>query len=417
MNTLETLATISPEITIGSIREQFPVLSRLVHKRPLVYFDNAATSQKPKRVIDALTDYYSNYNANIHRGIHSLAEEATAAYESTRKAVQAFLGARYSEEIIFTRGTTEGINLVAYTWGRKNIREGDEIIISTLEHHSNIVPWQMICEERKAVLKVIPVSEEGELSMDDFKNLLSPKTKLVSVAHVSNALGTINPVEEIIRLAHAAGALVLIDGAQSAVHLDIDVQKMDCDFFAFSGHKVYGPTGIGVLYGKKEILEQMPVFMGGGEMIKEVTFEKTTYNELPYKYEAGTPNIADTIALKYALEFTKEINNTFGKTHEKELLEYATAQLQKIEGLEIIGRAKNKIGVISFIIQGIHPQDLGVLLDNQGVAVRTGHHCTQPLMKRFGIPGTVRASFAVYNTIEEIDFFITALHKAIKMLK
>jgi cysteine desulfurase/selenocysteine lyase len=414
---LETLTTISPDIDILHIREQFPVLNRLVNKKPLVYFDNAATSQKPQRVIDALTDYYSNYNANIHRGIHTLAEEATSAYEATRVAVKDFLGAKYSEEIIFTRGTTESINLVAFTWGRKNIQEGDEIIISGMEHHSNIVPWQIVCEEKKGILKVIPVSDEGEISIEGFKNLLSTRTKLVSIAHVSNALGTINPVEEMISLAHKAGAIVLVDGAQSAVHLDIDVQKMDCDFFAFSGHKVYGPTGIGILYGKKKILEEMPVFMGGGEMIKEVTFEKTTYNELPYKYEAGTPNIADTIALKYALEFAKEINRVFGKSHEQELLEYATAQLKKIDGLEIIGRAKNKIGVISFIIKGIHPQDLGVLLDNQGVAVRTGHHCTQPLMKRFGIPGTVRASFAVYNTIEEIDIFITALHKAIKMLK
>ncbi len=414
---METLTTISPDIDILHIREQFPVLNRLVNKKPLVYFDNAATSQKPQRVIDALTDYYSNYNANIHRGIHTLAEEATSAYEATRVAVKDFLGAKYSEEIIFTRGTTESINLVAFTWGRKNIQEGDEIIISGMEHHSNIVPWQIVCEEKKGILKVIPVSDEGEISIEGFKNLLSTRTKLVSIAHVSNALGTINPVEEMISLAHKAGAIVLVDGAQSAVHLDIDVQKMDCDFFAFSGHKVYGPTGIGILYGKKKILEEMPVFMGGGEMIKEVTFEKTTYNELPYKYEAGTPNIADTIALKYALEFAKEINRVFGKSHEQELLEYATAQLKKIDGLEIIGRAKNKIGVISFIIKGIHPQDLGVLLDNQGVAVRTGHHCTQPLMKRFGIPGTVRASFAVYNTIEEIDIFITALHKAIKMLK
>ena len=414
---METLSTISSHADILQIRRQFPVLNRLVHGKPLVYFDNAATAQKPQKVINALTDYYSHYNANIHRGIHMLAEEATSAYESTRVAVKNFLGAKYSEEIIFTRGTTESINLVAFTWGRKNIQEGDEIIISGLEHHSNIVPWQMVCEEKKGVLKVIPVSDEGEISVEDFKNLLSPRTKLVSIAHVSNALGTINPVEEIISLAHDAGALVLIDGAQSAVHLDIDVQKMGCDFFAFSGHKVYGPTGIGVLYGKREILEEMPVFMGGGEMIKEVTFEKTTYNELPYKYEAGTPNIADTIALKYALEFAKDINLVFGKTHEQELLQYATAQLKQVDGLEIIGRAKNKIGVISFIIKGIHPQDIGVLLDNQGVAVRTGHHCTQPLMKRFGIPGTVRASFAVYNTIEEIDIFITALHKAIKMLK
>lgn len=414
---LETLSTISSDLDIQQIRNRFPVLKRTVHNRPLVYFDNAATAQKPQMVLDALMEYYSKYNANIHRGIHMLAEEATTAYESTREGARFFLGAKFKEEIIFTRGTTEGINLVAYTWGRKNIHEGDEIIISEMEHHSNIVPWQMLCEDKKAILKVIPVSDDGELLMDEYKKLLSPKTKLVAVAHVSNALGTINPVEEIIKLAHEAGAIVLIDGAQSAVHLDIDVRKLNCDFFAFSGHKVYGPTGIGILYGKKELLESMPVFMGGGEMIKEVTFEKTTYNELPYKYEAGTPNIADTIALKYALEFTKEINEVFGKKHEEELLSYATAQLKLIDGLEIIGRAKNKIGVISFIINGIHPQDLGVLLDNQGVAVRTGHHCTQPLMKRLGIPGTVRASFAVYNTIEEIDVFITALHKAIKMLK
>ena len=417
LHTLETITTLSPVIDIDYIREQFPILNRLVHNKPLVYLDNAATAQKPQRVIDALTDYYTTYNANIHRGIHSLAEEATSAYEATREAVKDFLGAKNTQEIIFTSGTTESINLVAFTWGRKNIQEGDEIIISGLEHHSNIVPWQIVCEEKKGILKIIPVSDEGEVSVEDLKNLLSPRTKLLSIAHVSNALGTINPVEEMISLAHGAGAIVLIDGAQSAVHLDIDVQKMDCDFFAFSGHKVYGPTGIGVLYGKQEILEEMPVFMGGGEMIREVTFEKTTYNELPYKYEAGTPNIADTIALKYALEFATEINGVFGKIHEQELLKYCTAQLQMIEGLKIIGTAKNKIGVISFIIEGIHPQDLGVLLDNQGVAVRTGHHCTQPLMKRFGIPGTVRASFAAYNTMEEIDVFITALHKAIKMLK
>lgn len=414
---METLSTISPDADILQIRRQFPVLNRLVHGKPLVYFDNAATAQKPQRVINAITDYYSHYNANIHRGIHMLAEEATLAFEATRVAVKEFVGAKFSEEIIFTRGTTESINLVAYTWGRKNIGKGDEIIISTMEHHSNIVPWQMVCEEKNAHLKVIPVSDSGELSLDDFKALLSAKTKLVSIAHVSNALGTINPIEEMIALAHEVGAVVLVDGAQSAVHLDIDVQKLNCDFFAFSGHKVYGPTGIGVLYGKKDILEAMPVFMGGGEMIKEVTFEKTTYNELPYKYEAGTPNIADTIALRHALEFTKEINNDFGKAHEQELLAYGTAQLLKIEGLEIIGTAKNKIGVISFIIKDLHPQDIGVLLDNQGVAVRTGHHCTQPLMKRFGIPGTVRASFAAYNTIQEIDIFITALQKAIKMLK
>ena len=409
--------SISPGLDISKIRQQFPVLNRTVHGKPLVYFDNAATSQKPLVVINALTNYYSNYNANIHRGIHSLAEEATTAYETTRAAVKDFIGAGSTEEIIFTRGTTEGINLVAYTWGRKNLQAGNEVIISEMEHHSNIVPWQIVCEEKGAILKVIPVNDQGELMMATFSRLLTSQTKLVAITHVSNALGTINPVEEIISLAHAAGALVLLDGAQSSVHLPIDVQQLDCDFFAFSGHKVYGPTGIGVLYGKKQILEDMPVFMGGGEMIKEVTFEKTTYNELPYKFEAGTPNIADTIALKFALEFVTRINREFGDVHEMELLHYATAQLEQIEGLKIIGKAKNKVSVVSFIIEGIHPQDIGVLLDNQGVAVRTGHHCTQPLMKRFGIPGTVRASFAIYNTLEEIDIFITALHKAIKMLK
>lgn len=411
-----TITQISPAFQVESIRKLFPVLNRVVNNKPLVYFDNAATAQKPQVVIDALSDYYSNYNANIHRGLHTLAEEATAAYEATRVAVQKFIGAAFSEEIIFTRGATEGINLVAYTWGRKNINAGDEIIISGMEHHSNIVPWQILCEEKNAVLKVIPVSDEGEISIEGFKNLLSYKTKLVSIVHVSNALGTVNPVEEIISLAHQSGALVLVDGAQSVVHLDIDVREMDCDFFAFSGHKVYGPTGIGVLYGKKEILEEMPVFMGGGEMIKEVTFEKTTYNELPYKYEAGTPNIADTIALKAALDFMKETGKELARNHENELLRYATSQLELIPGLQIIGRAKNKVSLISFVIKNAHPQDIGVLLDNQGIAVRTGHHCAQPLMKRFGIPGTVRASFAMYNTKEEVDIFITALHKAIKML-
>jgi len=387
-----------------------------VKNKLLVYLDNAATSQKPQGVIDALNYYYSNYNANIHRGIHTLAEEATAAYEATRKTVQQFINARFSEEIIFTRGTTEGINLVAYTWGRKNIHEGDEIIVSTMEHHSNIVPWQILCDEKKAVLKVIPINDDGELLMEEYKKLLSPKTKLVSIAHASNALGTINPVKEIIEEAHKIGALVLVDGAQSSVHLDIDVQKMDCDFFAFSGHKVYGPTGVGALYGKKKILEEMPVFMGGGEMIKEVTFEKTTFNELPYKFEAGTPNIADTIVLKVALDFITETKKNIIRNHENDLLKYATEQMSAIEGLRIIGTAKNKVSLISFVIKNIHPQDIGVLLDNQGIAVRTGHHCTEPLMKRFGIPGTVRASFAMYNTKEEVDSLVNAIKKAIKML-
>ncbi|TKC65589.1 cysteine desulfurase [Pedobacter hiemivivus] len=401
---------------VSEIREQFPILGRTVKGKPLVYFDNAATSQKPQSVIDALSHYYSHYNANIHRGIHTLAEEATLAYEATRFAVMDFIGAAFVEEIIFTRGTTESINLVANTWGRQNIDAGDEIIISGMEHHSNIVPWQILCEEKGAVLKVIPVKDNGELAMGVYEELLSSKTKLVSIVQVSNSLGTVNPVKEMIAAAHKVGAKVLVDGAQSAVHLDIDVQDMDCDFFAFSGHKVYGPTGVGALYGKKELLENMPVFQGGGEMIKEVTFERTTYNDLPYKYEAGTPNIADTIALKTALDFIKSIGKDQIRAHEAELLAYATAQLEAIPGLKIIGNAQDKVSLVSFVIEGVHPQDIGVLLDNMGIAVRTGHHCTQPLMKRFGIPGTVRASFALYNQKEEIDVLVAGLHKALKML-
>jgi len=410
------LATSAAVFDVQAIRKLFPVLGRRLNNKPLVYFDNAATSQKPQVVIDALVRYYSEYNANIHRGIHTLAEEATAAYEATRVTVQHFIGAAYPEEIVFTRGATEGINLVAYTYGRQHFRAGDEIIISTMEHHSNIVPWQILCEEKKAVLKVIPVTDDGELDLEAYKNLLSPKTKLVSLVHVSNSLGTINPVREVISLAHAAGAVVMIDGAQSAVHLDINVQQLDCDFFAFSGHKLYGPTGVGVLYGKKELLEIMPPFMGGGEMIKEVTFAKTTYAALPYKFEAGTPNIADTVALKSALDFIKSTGKEVVRVHEENLLRYATQQLEAIPGLQIIGRAREKVSVVSFIIKDIHPQDMGVLLDNQGIAVRTGHHCTQPLMDRFKIPGTVRASFAMYNTLEEVDALVAGLHKAIKML-
>jgi cysteine desulfurase / selenocysteine lyase len=403
-------------LNVMAIRQQFPVLAREVKGKPLVYFDNAATSQKPKVVLDALMNYYTNHNANIHRGIHTLAEEATAAYEATRDAVQQFIHASSREEIIFTRGATEGINLVANTWGRQHIRAGDEIIISTMEHHSNIVPWQILCEEKGAVLKVIPVSDKGELLINEYEKLLSHKTKLVSIVHVSNALGTINPVKKMIDAAHKAGAVVLVDGAQSIVHLDIDVQEMDCDFFVFSAHKLYGPTGVGVLYGKKNILEDMPVFQGGGEMIKEVSFAKTIYNDLPYKYEAGTPNIADTVAFKAALDFINKTGKEKIRAHENELLVYATAQLEQIPGLKIIGRAAEKISVLSFVIDKVHPQDVGILLDNRGIAVRTGHHCTQPLMQRYGIPGTVRASFAMFNTKEEIDELVTGLHKVIKML-
>jgi len=409
-------ATMQKGLDIYSIRQQFPILNREVKGKPLIYFDNAATSQKPQSVIDALVNYYTNYNANVHRGIHTLAEEATMAMEKSRDAAQEFINGGSRDEIIFTRGTTEGINLVAYTWGRQNIKAGDEIIISSLEHHSNIVPWQILCEEKGAILKVIPVNEKGELIIDEYKKLLTAKTKLVAVNHASNALGTINPAKEIIEAAHKVGAVVLIDGAQSTVHLDIDVQEMDCDFFALSSHKMYGPTGVGVLYGKKELLEAMPPFQGGGEMIREVTFEKTTYNDLPYKYEAGTPNIADIIAFKAAIDFINDLGKENIKKQEDELLQYATKQLKGISGLRIIGEAKEKVSVISFVVEKLHPQDIGILLDNYGIAVRTGHHCTQPLMNCFGIPGTVRASFAVYNTKEEIDEFVVGLQKAIKML-
>ena len=408
---------INKAYDVVAVRKHFPALNREVKGKPLVYFDNAATTQKPQVVIDALVDYYSNYNANIHRGIHTLAEEATAAFEATRDTAQKFINAETREQIIFTGGTTEGINLVAQTWGRQNIKAGDEIIISNMEHHSNIVPWYLVAQEKGAVLKVIPINENGELMMDEFEKLLSQKTKLVSIVHVSNALGTINPVKTIIEKAHAVGAVVLVDGAQSTVHLDIDVQDLDCDFFVLSSHKIYGPTGVGVLYGKKHLLESMPPYQGGGEMIKEVYFDNVTYNDLPYKYEAGTPNIADTVAFKAALDFTKGIGKEAIRAHENELLHYATEQLEGIDGLRIIGRAKNKISVISFIIEGVHPQDLGILLDNRGIAVRTGHHCAQPLMDCYRIPGTTRASFAMYNTKEEIDAMIAGLNKAIKMLR
>lgn len=403
-------------IDVYALRQQFPVLSREVKGKPLVYFDNAATSQKPQVVIDALVNYYSQFNANIHRGIHSLAEEATAAYEATREAVRAFVNAASREEIVFTRGTTESINLVAYTWARQELKAGDEIIVSGMEHHSNIVPWQMLCAERGTVLKVIPVTDNGELDMDAFRALLSPKTKFVSVVQVSNALGTVNPVKQIIAEAHAVGAKVLVDGAQSAVHLDIDVQDLDADFFAFSSHKVYGPTGVGVLYGKKELLLAMPPFQGGGEMIKQVSFDGTTYADLPYKFEAGTPNIADTVAFKAALDFVGSIGKAAIRAHENDLLAYASERLKNIPGLRIIGEAKEKVSVISFVVDKVHPQDIGILLDNRGIAVRTGHHCAQPLMQRFGISGTTRASFALYNTREEADALVTGLEKVIKML-
>ena len=401
---------------VQAIRAQFPILSRKVKGKDLVYLDNAATAQKPLAVIDALVHYYSYYNANIHRGLHTLADEATAAYEASRTAVKDFVGASSPDEIIFTKGTTDSINLVAHSWGKSFLQEGDEIIITSLEHHANIVPWQMIAAEKKAILRVIPIDDNGILDMEAFKAMLGPKTKFVSVIHVSNALGIINPVEEIIRLAHEQHAVVLVDGAQSSVHLDIDVQTLGCDFYVFSGHKIYGPTGVGVLYGRRDLLESMPPYQGGGEMIKEVRFEYTTYNELPFKFEAGTPNIADVIALKAGIDFINSIGKPAIRKHEEMLLEYATAQLKDIAGLRIIGDVKNKVSVISFVIDGVHPQDLAILLDNQGVAVRTGHHCAQPLMHRLGIVGTTRASFAAYNTLEEIDVLTQALNKSLKML-
>jgi cysteine desulfurase/selenocysteine lyase len=401
---------------VQAIRAQFPILSRKVKGKDLVYLDNAATAQKPVGVIDSLVHYYSHYNANIHRGLHTLADEATAAYEASRMSVKEFVGASSPDEVIFTKGTTESINLVAHSWGKAFLNEGDEIIITSLEHHANIVPWQMIAAEKKAILRVIPINDDGILDMEAFKSMLGHKTKFVSVVHVSNALGIINPVEEIIRLAHEFNAVVLVDGAQSSVHLDIDVQTLGCDFYAFSGHKIYGPTGVGVLYGRKDILESMPPYQGGGEMIKEVRFEHTTYNELPFKFEAGTPNIADVIALKAGIDFIKTIGKPAIRKHEEMLLAYATAKLKEIAGLRIIGDVKNKVSVISFVIDGVHPQDLAILLDNQGIAVRTGHHCTQPLMHRLGIVGTTRASFAAYNTLDEVDLLTQALNKSLKML-
>lgn len=410
-------ASAASALDISKIREQFPVLQQEVNGHSLVYFDNAATTQKPKVVLDALNDYYTTMNANIHRGVHTLADRATTAFEETRDSIQAFINAREREEIIFTKGTTDGINLVATSWGRANVKEGDEIIISALEHHSNIVPWQMLCESQGARLRVIPVDENGDIRLEEFDKLLSERTKLVSIVHASNALGTINPVEEITRKAHAKGAVVLIDGAQASAHLPLDMQALDCDFYVFSGHKLYGPTGSGILYGKRSLLEAMPPYQGGGEMIKEVTFEKTTYNEVPYKFEAGTPNIADMVALRYAIDFVNELGKENIAAHEERLLAYATEKLSKIEGLRLIGTAKKKVSVVSFVVEGVHHFDIGMMLDAKGIAVRTGHHCTQPLMKLFAIDGTVRASFSVYNTTEEIDRLADGLLAIIKMMK
>ncbi|MEP0710478.1 cysteine desulfurase [Algoriphagus sp.] len=398
-------------LDISKIRSLFPVLHQEVHGKPLVYFDNAATTQKPQSVLDSLTNYYEKDNSNIHRGAHALADRATRYFEETREAVQHFINAREAAEVIFTKGTTEGINLVSSTFGRKNIGKNDEIIISTLEHHSNIVPWQMLCEEKGASLKIIPINDAGEILFEEFEKLLSSKTKLVSIVHASNALGTINPVKKLIDAAHAVGAKVILDGAQSASHLPIDVQELDCDFFVFSAHKLYGPTGLGCLYGKREVFESMPPYQGGGEMIKEVTFEKTTYNDIPFKFEAGTPNIGDVIAFKAALDFINEQGKNSIRAHEDQLLTYANEQLHQIKGFVPVGIAQEKVSVLSFNIQAMHPYDVGMMLDANGIAVRTGHHCTQPLMKRLGLEGTVRASFAVYNTKSEIDKLVEGVSR------
>jgi cysteine desulfurase/selenocysteine lyase len=400
---------------VEKFRKDFPILERQVHGKPLVYLDNAATTQKPLSVIEMEDRYYREMNANIHRGVHLLSQESTKAYEDSRVTIQKFINAASSSEIIYTRGTTEGINLVAQTWGRKNIQAGDEILISHLEHHSNIVPWQMLCEEKGAKLRVIPINDRGELLMDEFKKLVTSKTKLVSVGHVSNALGTINPIADIIHYAHEHGVLVLIDGAQSVAHLKVDVQKLDCDFYAFSGHKIYGPTGIGVLYGKLALLNAMPPYQGGGDMIASVTFEKTLYAKPPHKFEAGTPHIAGVIGLGKALDYVSAVSLEVIAAHEHELLVYGTKALSQIKEVRIIGTAAMKAGVISFTLGEIHPHDIGTILDRQGVAVRAGHHCAQPVMDRFDIPATARASFGLYNTKSEIDILVTAVQKTLEV--
>lgn len=404
-------------LDINKIRQDFPALHQQIYKKQLVYLDNAATNQKPQVVIDALTKYYSQQNSNIHRGVHYLSQKATDLYEETRLFVQKFINAANSHEIIFTRGTTESINLVASSFGKTFVNENDEIILSALEHHSNIVPWQLMAEERKAKIKVIPMDDNGELILSSLENLITDKTKIIAVTQVSNALGIVNDIEYIIKTAHSKNIPVLIDGAQAVSHFNIDVQKLDCDFYCFSGHKLYGPTGVGVLYGKEKWLEKMVPYHGGGEMIKHVSFEKTTYNELPFKFEAGTPNIADGIAFKAALEYVNHVGLENIKKHEDDLMQYATKRLLEIHNLKIYGNSAHKSGSISFLIGNIHPFDAGTILDKMGIAVRTGHHCTQPIMDRFKIPGTVRASFAMYNTTEEIDILINGILKVKQMFE
>ena len=406
---------ISTPDYIHDIRADFPILQTKIHNKPLVYFDNAATTQKPKIVIDRIQDYYETKNANIHRGVHHLSQVATQDYENARTRIQKYIGAAKSEEIIFTKGTTDGINLVASSFGAL-LKEGDEILISAMEHHSNIVPWQLLADLKKIQLRVIPIHKDGTLIMNEFDRLLSERTKLVSITHISNTLGTINPIENIIRSSHAVGAKVLIDGAQSIQHGDVDVSSLNCDFFVFSGHKIFGPTGIGVLYGKEKLLEEMPPYQGGGDMIKNVSFEKTTFNELPFKFEAGTPNIIGGIGLGTAIEYIESLDRKSAFDYEKKLLIYAEQELLKIEGVQVFGTSSEKTSLVSFNVGSIHPFDLGTLLDKQGIAVRTGHHCTQPLMDFYNIPGTIRASFSIYNTVEEVDLFLNALKRAITVL-
>ena len=396
---------------VGRLRQDFPILHQSVHGRPLVYLDNAATSQKPLAVLSAMQAYYSHDNSNIHRGVHELSGRASRSHEEARSKVRRFLNAAEDREILFVRGTTEAINLVASAYGRSRVGAGDEVLITAMEHHSNIVPWQILCEEKGARLKVAPIDDRGELLLDELEKLLSPRTRIVSVVHLSNALGTLNPVGEVVRMAHARGVPVLLDGAQAAAHFKVDVRDLDCDFYAFSGHKLYGPTGIGVLYGKAALLEAMPPFQAGGDMISSVTFEKTLYNRLPFKFEAGTPNIAGAIGLGAALDYVEAVGLDAIAAHEKDLLDYATGALSKIPGLRILGTAREKAGVLSFVIEGVHPHDVGTILDQEGIAIRAGHHCTQPLMERLGVPATARASLGLYNTREEIDALAAGIRK------
>jgi len=407
---------MSNGLDINKIRNDFPILEKKINGKPLVYLDNAATTHKPRQVIDKLQQYYSEMNSNIHRAVHTLSKTSTQEYYKVRSIVQEFINAEYFEEIIFTRGTTESINMVSQTWGRANLKPGDELIITEMEHHSNIVPWQMICEEKGAKLRIAPMTDDCDLIIEEYDKLLNDKTKLVSFTHISNTLGTVNPIKLLIDKAHSAGAKVLLDGAQSVQHKKIDVRALDVDFLAFSGHKIYGPTGIGVLYGKKEILESMPPYQGGGDMILSVSFEKTEFNYLPFKYEAGTPNIAGTIGLGEALKYVQGIGLEVIDEYETKLLKHATERMKEIDGLKILGNAKEKASVISFIFDDIHPNDLGSMIDLHGVAIRTGHHCTEPIMRKFKIPGTSRASFSFYNTIEEVDYFIDSLKKVVTML-